>query len=82
MGVVRAFKDHRSLSRTLQDSEHIARKLGLIIMGVILFILMVRAGGLVPWRGGGGGGRGVGCVDGGCCHGGFVSVGAGVKWLG
>ncbi|CAN0388250.1 unnamed protein product, partial [Laminaria digitata] len=40
MGVVQAFEDHRSLAHTLQDSEHIARKLGLIIMGVILFILM------------------------------------------
>lgn len=40
-GVVGTFKDHRSLALTLQDSEHIARKLGLIIMGVILFILMV-----------------------------------------
>ena len=44
IGVVRAFEDHRSLADTLQDSEHIARKLGLIVMGVILFILMVRAG--------------------------------------
>ena len=49
MGVVRAFKDHRSLARTLQDSEHVAQKLGLIIMGVILFILMVRAGALSWW---------------------------------
>eukprot|EP00752_Nemacystus_decipiens_P002553 g2394.t1 len=39
LGVVGTFKDHRSLAHTLQDSEHIARKLGLIIMWVILFIL-------------------------------------------
>lgn len=44
MGVVRAFEDHNSLAHTLQDSQHIARKLGQIIMGVILFILFVRAG--------------------------------------
>lgn len=43
LGVVGTFKDHRSLARTLQDSEHIARKLGLIVMGVILFILFVSA---------------------------------------
>lgn len=50
LGVVGTFKDHRSLALTLQDSEHIARKLGLIIMGVILFILTVRAiGPLVPF---------------------------------
>lgn len=41
LGVVSTFKDHRSLAHTLQDSEHIARKLGLIIMAVILFILFV-----------------------------------------
>lgn len=41
LGVVGTFKDHRSLARTLQDSEHIAQKLGLIIMCVILFILFV-----------------------------------------
>lgn len=41
LGVVGTFKDHRSLAHTLQDSEHIARKLGLIIMWVILFILFV-----------------------------------------
>lgn len=41
LGVVGTFKDHRSLAHTLQDSEHIARKLGLIIMGAILFILFV-----------------------------------------
>ncbi|CAM9436697.1 unnamed protein product, partial [Scytosiphon promiscuus] len=40
LGVVNTFKDHRSLAHTLQDSEHIARKLGLIIMAVILFILV------------------------------------------
>ncbi|CBJ26370.1 Small Conductance Mechanosensitive Ion channel [Ectocarpus siliculosus] len=39
LGVVGTFKDHRSLAHTLQDSEHIAQKLGLIIMCVILFIL-------------------------------------------
>eukprot|EP00903_Cladosiphon_okamuranus_P016946 g15621.t1 len=39
LGVVGTFKDHRSLAHTLQDSEHIARKLGLIFMWVILFIL-------------------------------------------
>ena len=44
IGVVRAFEDHRSLANTLQDSDHIARKLGLIVMGVISFILIVRAG--------------------------------------
>lgn len=41
LGVVGTYKDHRSLAHTLQDSEHVARKLGLIIMAVILFILMV-----------------------------------------
>lgn len=41
LGVVGTFKDHRSLAHTLQDSEHIAQKLGLIIMCVILFILFV-----------------------------------------
>ena len=41
LGVVGTFKDHRSLALTLQDSEHIARKLGLLIMALILFILVV-----------------------------------------
>ncbi|CAM9328231.1 unnamed protein product [Pylaiella littoralis] len=40
VGVVGVFRDHRSLVATLKDSEHIARKLGLIIMTVILFILI------------------------------------------
>ncbi|CAN0570357.1 unnamed protein product, partial [Ectocarpus sp. 12 AP-2014] len=39
LGVVDTFKDHRSLAHTLHDSEHIARKLGLIIFWLILFIL-------------------------------------------
>ena len=41
LGVVGTFKDHRSLALTLQDSDHIARKLGLLIMTLILFILVV-----------------------------------------
>ena len=43
LGVVGTFKDHRSLALTLQDSEHIARKLGLLIMTLIFFILIVSA---------------------------------------
>ena len=43
LGVVGTFKDHRSLANTLRDSEHIARKLGLIIMWLILFVLFVSA---------------------------------------
>ncbi|CAM9538462.1 unnamed protein product [Ectocarpus fasciculatus] len=39
LGVVDTFKDHRSLAHTLHDSEHIARKLGLIILWLILFVL-------------------------------------------
>ncbi|CAM9410579.1 unnamed protein product [Ectocarpus sp. 8 AP-2014] len=39
LGVVDTFKDHRSLAHTLHDSEHIARKLGLIIFWLILFVL-------------------------------------------
>ncbi|CAM9114135.1 unnamed protein product [Ectocarpus sp. 4 AP-2014] len=39
LGVVDTFKDHRSLAHTLHDSEHIARKLGLIIFWLTLFIL-------------------------------------------
>ncbi|CAM9436554.1 unnamed protein product [Scytosiphon promiscuus] len=40
LGVVNTFKDHRSLAHTLKDSEHIARKLGLIIMAVVFFVLV------------------------------------------
>lgn len=43
LGVVDTFKDHRSLAHTLHDSEHIARKLGLIIFWLILFVLAVSA---------------------------------------
>eukprot|EP00903_Cladosiphon_okamuranus_P016945 g15620.t1 len=39
LGVVETFRDHRSLANTLRDSEHIARKLGLIIMWLINVVL-------------------------------------------
>ena len=41
LGVVGTFKDHRSLALTLQDSEHIAQKLGLLVMTLVVFILVV-----------------------------------------
>ncbi|CAM9828293.1 unnamed protein product, partial [Chrysoparadoxa australica] len=39
-GVVRVFRDHKSLALTLNDSQHIARKLAQIVGGAILFILV------------------------------------------
>ncbi|CAM9233874.1 unnamed protein product [Phaeothamnion confervicola] len=39
-GVVHTFHDHKSLSLTLKDSQHIAVKLGQIIGAVILFVLL------------------------------------------
>eukprot|EP00752_Nemacystus_decipiens_P006240 g5628.t1 len=41
LGVVNTFKDHRSLAHTLQASEHIAGKLGYIVMCPICLILLV-----------------------------------------
>ena len=41
LGVVGIFKDHRSLALSLKDGEDIARKLSLLIMTLILFILVV-----------------------------------------
>ena len=43
-GVVGTFQDHRSLALTLQDSEHVARKLGLLLMTLVIFILVVSDG--------------------------------------
>ena len=47
-GVVGTFQDHRSLALTLQDSEHVARKLGLIFMTLVIFILVVSDGHPTP----------------------------------